>query len=246
MKIKSLIQKIKDNTYYHEWKRLTDMDAKEYHKSFVSKQTNSCSVYDNRRRSCNRYIPSFSLVENIFVGMYEFKYTLYVGLPKYYYDKEIVSEINIVCKDLNACGEYFNIKLNGNECVSNVKQIVFKHLSQYFHSDGALMSIQYLNRLDKQQTYTYLKTFIRNKYFLSEAPLSEDVFRKWVLRKFNILSNVSIRDTLKIVNSIGKQKETFTIYGTDISFMLDYEDDIDGLESAYFKYNPIKPNTIYI
>jgi len=247
-RLQSMIDKVLNCPYFQKAIELQNIPSEDYSTKWWHRCNGGTARLWLAYKSAYKHAKLFEQKGTITVGLYEFTYSLRIGLSSYLYDKGIVCRIHIHTPDRYPRELYGTnwqtAPITGSE--TDIHKTVYNHLLKYFWSDGVLSTIQYNRNCTKQDALYFLKEYIKARYFINNGELSEAKIQSWVLKRFNIKSYVSIKETARIVNLIGKQDETKEIFKMDFSFMDTFDGDIDEIENEMYKNNPYNNKTIYV
>lgn len=244
-RIQSYIDKVKNNPYFNEAIKMQNIDSETYGKKYyfnVGGQSRNYYIY----KKLLKQIPCFEFSGAVNVGFYEFTYKVYVGMPKYLYDRGFESYIWINSDRYPR--DYYNtgwqrIELTGSE--KDLDKVVRDHLLKYFHPQGLLAYYQWRRNCTLEDTYFYTKRAIQAKVNFTFGELDEDKIRHIFEKRFNVKSYISIQETVKAINRRGRYNELTTFYSTDYSFMDYFDGDIDDIFEAIEENNPSEKNVVY-
>jgi hypothetical protein len=110
----------------------------------------------------------------------------------------------------------------------------WRNLQEWFSDDK-----EYVKKIYKHAIESMFK------YDLDNEEENEFNARKWIKKHFNIASNVSLEDTIKWVNKLGKQKVLITLDRLDYDFMYQCDGDIDEVEAAFDDELENYPENVY-
>jgi len=245
---KSMIDRVLNCPYYQKAIELQNIPTELYSTNLWHRCNGGTARLWLAYKSAYKHAKLFEQKGKTSIGAYEFTYSLRIGLSSYLYDKGLVCRIHIHTPDRYPRELYGTdwqtIPITGSE--TDINKAVHTHLSKYFWTDGMLARIQYNRNCIKQDALYFLKEYIKVGYFINDGEISESKIQSWVLKRFNIKSYVSIKDTVRIVNRIGKQDEVKEVFGIDYSFMDNFDGDIDDVESLINEYNPYNKNIVYV
>lgn len=129
------------------------------------------------------------------------------------------------------------LNMNFNKPLPTAKKILQKVLIE----SGYLAELQLRKNIKLDEVKTYYQKLMN---YQRPVKISGNDFYKSVKKRFNIDSYLSIDETIKAVNKLGKRDTLTKLQKYNSSWIFDFDGDIDELESEF--YDTQEQDTIYI
>jgi hypothetical protein len=259
VKVRQLIDKITQHNLFDKFCEINTCSEEYFYKnkmnSYVDEGWHGKNMrYEYIRRKLLKGIPSLTTYVKFKFGLWRtVEAGIYIGIEDNRRENKVSTKIWFRFVDLRETPKTMYYNYNSKELPPNLsldakslERHARKVLSEYLYEDGVVGYYQFrFNETKKEAVQTY-KIFSNKERDLlkNSVGYDEDKSLKHIFKQYNIKSYVSLKDTVKVVNKIGKQKVTKIIERFDFNHFSDIDGDIDELENAFWE--SMKDNTIYL
>jgi hypothetical protein len=253
MRVHNLIHKIKNSYAY---KRILELENTRTETDFAAKKYNAeYNLYpsDERGYFKSRYMYLYDMFERelCYHNKVRFQYGIWGEVTANFtvkwsrYERNIQARVSFYFHDLRGTpkaiweSNSFEMPLNTNFC--NPKKCAIKILRSKLIEEGYFAEKQLRMNCYIKELKSYYIKLMNYQY---PVKISDKDFYKAVKRRFNVDSFLSIEDTARIINRIGRQDKMVKLEKYDSSWIFDFDGDIDELEREF--YDTQEENVIYV
>lgn len=259
MRVKQFVDKILHHNLYSKFCEINTCSEKYFYKNKMNTYIDEGWYgknmrYEYIRKKLLSGLPKFSTRVKFVYGVWgTVEVNISIGLEDSRRDNKVSTKTWFRFLDLNGTPKVIYYEYKSKDLPPNlslnsesIEKYARKVLSEYLYEDGVIGYYQLrFDDTKKGSVRTYRIASNKERELLKNGTgYDEDKSLKHIFKRYNIKSYVSLRDTIKVANRIGKQKVTKVIERFDYGLLSDFDGDIDELEDLVWEN--LQDNTIYL